>query len=111
MKQHSSKVGRVKRALCQYRPNRDARVRLFCFPHAGGGAAIFTELANILVANGFDVCCVELPGRDNRFSEPAIDNIREMAAFAAEVVSILDDLPYTILGYSMGASIERRSSY
>lgn len=102
---HPSKTQRVERALARYRPNRNARMRLFCFPHAGGSAVIFAELASMLTANGFDICCVELPGRGNRFNEPAIDNLPEMVAHVAEVVGALNNLPYALMGYSMGATI------
>lgn len=101
----SSKSQRVERALPRYRPNRNALMRLFCFPYAGGSTVIFSELASMLTANGFDICCVELPGRGNRFDEAAIDDIKEMVAHAAEVVGALDSLPYALLGYSMGATI------
>jgi medium-chain acyl-[acyl-carrier-protein] hydrolase len=105
MTDYFSRGSRVERALPLHRANRDAHTRLFCLPHAGGSAFIFEALANILVSNGFDFCCIELPGRGNRFGEPAIDNIGEMVAHAVEVVNAFNDLPYSLLGYSMGAAI------
>ena len=47
----------------------EARLRLFCFPHAGGGAAAYhrwTERLGPEIA----VCAVRLPGRENRAAEP-----------------------------------------
>jgi len=33
------------------RPDSDARLRLFCFPYAGGGAAIFIHTAESVILN------------------------------------------------------------
>src|SRR3954452_3055959 len=66
----------------------DAEVRLFCFPHAGGGGSFFLPWARRL-APDVDVCPVVLPGREGRNREEPFDRL---AALLPEVVSAL--LPY-----------------
>ncbi|HZH03347.1 MAG TPA: thioesterase domain-containing protein, partial [Myxococcaceae bacterium] len=50
------------------RPRPNARVRLFCFPHAGGGASAYRQWAD-LVPEWVEICAVQLPGRETRFGE------------------------------------------
>ncbi|WP_200262083.1 thioesterase domain-containing protein [Streptomyces sp. HSG2] len=42
--------------------------RLVCFPHAGGSATAYTQLARALPAD-FDVVAVQYPGRQDRYDE------------------------------------------
>lgn len=50
------------------KPNPQARLGLFCFPHAGVGASIFRDWANHLPGE-VEVCAVQLPGREDRLVE------------------------------------------
>src|SRR5258708_14816652 len=50
------------------RPHRNGLVRLFCLPHAGGGAAIFQSWPNLL-SSEIEVCAIQLPGPENRLRE------------------------------------------
>ena len=46
-----------------------ARFRLFCFPHAGVGSSAFRGWADDLMADAdAEVCLVQLPGREGRYS-------------------------------------------
>ena len=49
-------------------PRPDARLRLFCFPYAGGGAMIYRTWYQEFPAS-IDVCPVQLPGREQRLRE------------------------------------------
>lgn len=53
-------------------------IRLVCFPHAGGAASFFFDLARRL-APDIECWCVQLPGRGARIAEPPIFSLREMA--------------------------------
>jgi surfactin synthase thioesterase subunit len=46
-------------------PNPAARLRLFCFPYAGGGAAAYFGWGETLPRT-VEVCAVQPPGRDAR---------------------------------------------
>jgi medium-chain acyl-[acyl-carrier-protein] hydrolase len=96
------------RWILQKTRNQRAEVRLFCFPHAGGGASSYSSWANEL-APSIDVCPVQLPGHENRAGEPLIRSIRGMAAAALpELAGVFDrpfDRPFALFGHSMGSLV------
>ncbi|NJR66738.1 MAG: putative thioesterase, partial [Leptolyngbyaceae cyanobacterium CRU_2_3] len=50
-------------------PNPQARLRLFCFPYAGGSSLIYRTWSESLPP-AIEVCPIELPGRGTRMMEP-----------------------------------------
>src|SRR5438128_11096986 len=50
------------------KPGSEARLRLFCFPYAGGGASLYRSWAEPL-ASVAEILSVQLPGRENRLGE------------------------------------------
>ena len=80
----------------------EARVTLFCFPHAGGGASAFRNWDSALAPH-VAVRVLQLPGRESRFKEPAISNLS--SALADLLLSMKRDLttPFAFFGHSMGA--------
>jgi medium-chain acyl-[acyl-carrier-protein] hydrolase len=78
------------------------RFRLFCFPYAGGSAAIFREWADELALN-VEVCAIRLPGRERRFSEPALRRAEDVVESLIPILQHLLDMPFVMFGYSMGA--------
>ena len=82
------------------------KVQLICIGYAGSVAANFNFLVpyfgeNILLS------IVEYRGRGRRSKESAYKDNNEMAADAAEqLIAIREpELPYAVLGYSMGAQV------
>lgn len=86
------------------RPAPGARLRLFCIPHAGGGASAYRGWADALPPE-VEVCPVQLPGRENRMAEPAIDRLEPLVEALAEAVGRWSDLPFAVFGHSNGALI------
>jgi surfactin synthase thioesterase subunit len=84
--------------------NPQARLRIFCFPHAGGGASIFRGWQPDL-PGAIDVCPVQIPGRETRVREPAYSRIEPMVEALCQNLKQYFDLPYALFGYSMGALI------
>lgn len=84
--------------------NPRARLRMFCFPYAGGGASIYRGWGKSLPAD-VEVCPVQLPGRESRMREPAFDRSGPMIAALAEALAPYMDLPFLFFGHSMGAMI------
>ncbi|NIY74359.1 thioesterase [Thalassospira sp. HF15] len=80
------------------------RMRLFCFPFAGGGASFYRPWRDKLPED-VEIVLVCLPGREQRFGEQVIDTIDVMVEHIFEAISPLTDLPYAFFGYSMGAII------
>jgi medium-chain acyl-[acyl-carrier-protein] hydrolase len=85
-------------------PNPQARIRLFCFPYAGGGAGIYRDWCSRLPAD-IEVAAVQLPGREWRIQETPLADMKAMAADALESVRPFLDKPYALLGTSMGGTL------
>lgn len=81
-----------------------AAVRLFCFPYAGAGASAFRDW-QVQLPEQIEVVGVQLPGRENRFSEPRFDRLADMLGPLREAVAGLADKPFYFFGHSMGALI------
>lgn len=90
--------------IAHTRPNREGRLRLFCFPYAGGSAAIYRSWADRLPPE-VEVLPVELPGRASRFREPLCQSVAEVVVQASVGLAPLFDRPLAFFGHSMGAVI------
>jgi medium-chain acyl-[acyl-carrier-protein] hydrolase len=84
--------------------NRQASLRLFCFPYAGGGANIFRTWQDNLPPT-VEVCPVQLPGREKRLLEPPFTNLRLLVEAARRALLPYLDRPFAFFGHSMGATI------
>jgi medium-chain acyl-[acyl-carrier-protein] hydrolase len=78
--------------------------RLFCFPYAGAGAAIFRTWPEQLPAD-LELCVPGLPGRDARIDEPPLAAMTPLAAALARDLRDWLSLPYALFGHSMGAFV------
>ncbi|WP_417815553.1 thioesterase II family protein [Thalassospira alkalitolerans] len=81
-----------------------ARLRLFCFPFAGGGGLAYRPWLTQFPSD-VDVIPVSLPGREQRFGDPVIDDLATMVAALANGLKNCLDRPFAFFGYSMGALI------
>jgi len=88
--------------LASSRLNSQASLRLFCFPYAGGGTAIYRSWAASLPAE-VEVCAVQLPGRGTRLREPLATSLLPLVRQAAREMLPLFDRPFAFFGHSMGA--------
>nr|WP_273545107.1 alpha/beta fold hydrolase [Heliomarina baculiformis] len=79
-------------------------VRLFCFPCAGYGAAMYRPWINAR-PGVLDVYPVQPPGRANRLGEPAVASIPDLATRLAKAIAPLTDRPYAFFGHSFGATL------
>lgn len=85
-------------------PTPQPRLRLFCFPFAGGGASTYLPWLKAF-PEGVEVCPVQLPGREGRRQELAFDRARPLVETLAQDLSPLFDRPFAFFGHSMGALI------
>jgi pyochelin biosynthesis protein PchC len=92
---------------------RPASVSLVCFPHAGGAAGTFFQLATRL-APDVAVYGVQYPGRQDRLDEPCVDDVVELAeSITAELLKSrstgvgAEARPerFALFGHSMGATV------
>ncbi|WP_308013140.1 thioesterase II family protein [Streptomyces griseocarneus] len=88
----------------RFHPRPDSEVRLVCLPHAGGAASYFFPLSKAMPSFA-EVLCVQYPGRQDRRSEPLIDNIPDLADRVYAALLPWADRPLAFLGHSMGASL------
>ncbi|MEM8676654.1 MAG: thioesterase II family protein [Cyanobacteria bacterium P01_G01_bin.67] len=83
------------------KPNAKAKLRLFCFHYAGGGAASFRNWSDNLPSS-VEVHFVELPGRGFRLAETAFTSLNPLVEAIADALYPLLDKPFTFFGHSMG---------
>lgn len=90
--------------LKRFRSPDQAEARLVCFPHAGGSATFFFPVAQAL-APTVDVLAVQYPGRQDRLTEPLIDDISVLADHVTSELAMSLDRPLALFGHSMGAIV------
>jgi surfactin synthase thioesterase subunit len=83
-------------------PKSQAKLRLYCLPFAGGGASIYHSWGKLL-GSDIEVCPIQLPARENRYSETAYKNVELLAGVLAEKLKMHSHKPFAIYGHSMGA--------
>lgn len=90
--------------LSRFAPRPSARLRLFCFSYAGGGAAVFRPWALAMPAD-VEVAAVLLPGRESRLREPPVQRMSDLLNALAPALEPQLDRPFAFFGHSMGALV------
>jgi medium-chain acyl-[acyl-carrier-protein] hydrolase len=85
-------------------PKPHARLRLFCFPYAGGGASVFRNWPDGLPAD-VEVCPVQLPGRGTRLMESPFSQLSFLVEALSEALLPLLDRPFALFGHSLGSLV------
>lgn len=85
-------------------PAPQARMRLFCFPYAGGSAFNFTPWRAALDPS-IEICAVQLPGRGARISDRPISSMPALLKMMAPAITQHSPLPFVFFGHSVGALI------
>jgi surfactin synthase thioesterase subunit len=89
----------------QRTPQPSPRARLLCFPYGGGGASYFRAWQELL-GEEIEVCAIQLPGREGRYSEPRLREIEPLlTVLRDELAPLLQGPPVHLFGYSLGAGI------
>lgn len=86
-----------------HQPLPDARLRLFCFHHAGGGASHFRHWVELLQPYQVEVCPVQLPGREMRATEQPYTDLKRLVTDLQKALEPYTELPFAFLGHDMGA--------
>lgn len=82
----------------------DPDYRVFCFPYAGGSAAVFKNWQKKL-GEKVEVISIQLPGRATRLDEPVISSMNPIIEELINAVSHYIDRPYIFFGHSLGSRI------
>jgi medium-chain acyl-[acyl-carrier-protein] hydrolase len=92
------------RALIRYRNEDNQKLRLFCFPYAGGSAATYREWSDALAAH-VDLVAIEYPGRGARRRERLLTRITAIVdALLPDITSAING-PFALFGHSMGSLV------
>jgi medium-chain acyl-[acyl-carrier-protein] hydrolase len=86
------------------RPNPQARLRLFCFPYAGGAASVFGTWPDD-VPRDVEVCPIQLPGRQGRLEESPFTRMEPLVKALASAIQPYLDKPFAFFGHSLGTKI------
>ncbi|MER6949378.1 alpha/beta fold hydrolase [Nonomuraea sp. NPDC000554] len=88
----------------RFHPSKGDVVRLVCFPHAGGSASYYFPVSQALSPVA-EVLAVQYPGRQDRFAEPCVDDVHELARQIFGNLGPWTDRPLALFGHSMGATV------
>jgi surfactin synthase thioesterase subunit len=83
--------------------------RIFCLPHAGGTASLFSGWRPLL-APVAQVVPVQLPGRENRSDEPLPEDLDSLVDALTLALGERLDHPYLFYGHGMGGLIAHRTT-
>ncbi len=83
------------------RANPPAEIRLFLFPYAGGGPAVFNKWALEFPAS-IEVWIAHYPGRGARYQEAPVKEIRTLAERLSQAIRPFLDKPFAFFGHSLG---------
>jgi surfactin synthase thioesterase subunit len=79
-------------------------VRLFCLPHAGGGASVFRGWRDEL-GQGIELYPIQLPGREGRWRERPLTRIPALIPELSAALKPFFRPPFAFFGHSMGAFV------
>lgn len=87
--------------VIQYLKSESPKKRLFCFPYAGSGAAVYRQWAPLLPPD-VELYAIEIPGRVHLKEKTAADMKELVEVIYPEILPLLD-LPYAFFGHSYGS--------
>ncbi len=87
-----------------YKEKPQGRLRLFCFPFAGGGAGAYRAWQAGLPAH-VELCALSLPGRESRFSEKPYTSLTALVDALVPALAPVMDKPFAFFGHSLGTLI------
>jgi medium-chain acyl-[acyl-carrier-protein] hydrolase len=90
--------------LTSSRSNPNAKLRLFCFPYAGGAASTFSSWSKSLTSD-VDICPIELPGHGYRLAERPFNRLKPLIKELAQTLLPYLDRPFAFFGHSMGGLV------
>ncbi len=87
----------------RYAPGEPGGPLVVCLPHAGGAATFYRPLAEH-IGGGVEVWAVQYPARQDRFHEPPVRTMDELArSVAAALMIAAEERRPVLFGHSMGS--------
>lgn len=84
--------------------NINAKLRLFCFPYAGGGASTFRSWSEKITSD-VEICPIELPGHERRIAEQPFNQLKPLVNELAHALLPYLNKPFAFFGHSMGGLV------
>jgi len=85
-------------------PNKKAEIRLFLFPYAGGGPAVFGKWLGEFDTH-IETFIAHYPGRGSRYNEQLIQRIDNLVEKLAQAIQPYLDKPVALFGHSFSGLI------
>ena len=85
-------------------PNALARLRLFCFPYAGGGSSSYCSWSRDLPSE-IEIIGVQMPGLEGRSVDATVSSVPSLVQALIEVISKEFSKAFAFFGHSLGAFI------
>jgi medium-chain acyl-[acyl-carrier-protein] hydrolase len=92
------------RSWFEHLPVKMPALRLYCFPHAGGGADMFRGWQEWL-PEWVQVSLAHLPGHGRGMGEECFRELHPLVSAIASRIELQENIPYVLYGHSMGALI------
>lgn len=83
---------------------KNKKLRLFCFPYAGGAAAIYNTFVDN-IGDDIELVAIQLPGRAELMFDELIKDMDKLINILYKHMSLSINEPYAFFGYSMGGAI------
>ncbi|MGA4721891.1 thioesterase II family protein [Fictibacillus nanhaiensis] len=91
--------------------NPKAKVKLICFPYAGGGVSFFRKWVKE-IPDYFEIYSISLPGRENKLKDVSYENYLPLVQdISKNIISQLKDDRLIFFGHSLGAIISFEVSH
>jgi surfactin synthase thioesterase subunit/ubiquinone/menaquinone biosynthesis C-methylase UbiE len=89
------------------KPDATTGRNVFALPYAGGGASVYRQwrLPQRDNGPGWQVCALQLPGRETRLTETAITEMDIMVDQIVAAIAPYTHLPWALIGCSLGCKI------
>lgn len=84
--------------------NYNSKLRLFCFPYAGGGISTF-RLWPTKLTKEVEVCPIMLPGRESRITEQPYKQLQLLVEDLTQALLPQLTKPFVFFGHSMGSLV------
>ncbi|MBE8595111.1 thioesterase II family protein [Xenorhabdus sp. BG5] len=80
------------------------RLRLFCFPYAGGSARTYLDWAAYF-NNDIEIVAVQPPGRATRMGETLYEDLPSLVDELIAHAAFITQIPYVFIGHSLGCRV------
>lgn len=102
MHKRNTKMIAGKKWCITYKKNPQAILRIFCFPHSGGGASAYFPWVEKL-SSLLELVSIQLPGRENRFYERLVNDLDVITTELCKEFEQYKEKSFIVFGHSLGA--------